>query len=378
MESPTLNTLEQIWKKPFQFEGTAMHPNVLLMCKLMVLLIVAHHFVEDLSDPFIPFFDQLNIFNAIPGFLRALQVFIFVSAATFLFLNKQVQAASIILGLVIIFSMIISVPMFKNHTFICGCALLLAGLTNNKQPPYLLVLQLSLIYFGASINKFFEPDWWSGAFMHNWLAVARGNELYLSTSALFPEFWFAKLLSYIAIGTEFLIGVTLLIKQTRNKAIWFIIVFHVLLFSITGFRFGHFIESLLIFLIAVVNWPKPSIYIEYNPKKISKFKSFNSHLDFDNKWNWQPSSNKKTWLSVFAFDKTYTNLTAVKKIILWSPNVYLSLFVFDCIIYIVLYNHRSLLATVNICFVWILIFFFSPLCKLPANKNIQNYKNKRP
>ncbi|OIQ29391.1 MAG: hypothetical protein BM564_06755 [Bacteroidetes bacterium MedPE-SWsnd-G2] len=369
MGASTVKTFNQIWKKPFQFEGTAMHPNVLLMCKLTVLLIVAHHFIEDLSDPFIPFFDQLNIFNSIPGALRALQVFVFIVAAVLLFLNYKVRTASITLGIVVIFSIIISVPMFKNHTFICGCALFLAGLTDNKKPPYLLILQLSLIYFGASINKFFEPDWWSGAFMHNWLAVARGNELYLSTSALFPDFWFAKLLSHIAMGTEFLIGVTLLFKKTRNKAIWFIIVFHVLLFSITGFRFGHFIESLLIFLIAIVNWPNPMIYVEYYPEKASKFKSFLTLLDFDNKWKWQPSRSESTWLSVKAFDKTYTNLTAVKKLILWSPNVYIILFAIDCLIYIILHNHRILLALVNICFAWALIFFFSPLFKLPSTKN---------
>ena len=70
--------------------------------------------------------------------------------------------------------------------------LFLAGLTNDKEPPYLLIFQLSIVYFGASINKFLEPDWWSGAFMDTWLGTARENPMYLYVSQFISRNGFRK------------------------------------------------------------------------------------------------------------------------------------------------------------------------------------------
>lgn len=349
-------------KRPFQFEGTNMHANVLLMCKLLLLLIIAHHFFFKIEDPFIPFFPFLDVFNEYPGVFKYTLRVVFALASFGLLFNYRVRTSAITIGSIIIIALAASKPLFNNHTFVVGCALFLAGLTNNKQPSIILIYQLALIYLGASINKFFDLDWWSGAFMHNWLLVARGNPIYIEVASWLPDMVFAKILSYIAMFTEFLIGITLLIKKYRLKSIWFIILFHFLLFSLTSFRFGHFIESLAIILIATINYPKGYMKLSIRDGKQLFFRKLMGWLDWDKKIIWQiQSSSDSNWMELETNIETVKNDTVVKDALLYTPGFFAVLFALDVIIYLIFYYQRDILFIVNLIWYWSLILFFLPI-----------------
>lgn len=348
--------------RPLRFEGTSMLPNVLLMCKLLVLLLLAHHLFEKIDDPFLPFIPFLDAFNEIPGLFKTVLRIGLVTAAFMLFFNIYVRTSSLIIGSIVLLQMLSSKPLFNNHTFVCGCALFLAGLTNNKQPPHLLIWQLSLIYFGASINKILDADWLSGAFMHNWLAVARENSLYLSISNQLPDLMFAKMLSYIAFGTEFIIGVLLLFKKWRLFAIWFIIIFHTMLFSWTAFRFGHFLESLMIILIAFLSWPTEHIILSVKANKSNLIKRLITFLDWDKKVVWSTlDDSSKNWMHYKSNKQTASNDAALKNVILYTPAFYLLLFGIDAIVYITFQQHRTTLFVLNLIFVWSVIIHMLPI-----------------
>lgn len=348
--------------RPFQFEGTKLHPNVLLMCKLLVILMTAHHMFFKISDPFIPFIQSLDWFNEHPNVFKYSLRAIYTLSVFALLFNIKVRTAASVTGLVVILNILASKPLFFNHTFICGCALFLAGLTNDKEPPYLLIFQLSLVYFGASINKFLEPDWWSGAFMDTWLGTARENPVYLYVSELLPELVLAKLLSYIAMFTEFAIAVLILFKKTRNLTVWFIIIFHTSLFTLTSFRFGHFIESLAIVLLAFLSIPKEQLLISYKEPSLRKLKQFFTLLDRDKKHVWSPtSSGSSYWLSLKTKNKTLYNHEALKDIFLYTPNFFMLMIAIDMAMYIVLYYHRTTLFVLNMIFIWSAIFYFFPV-----------------
>ena len=83
--------------------------------------------------------------------------------------------------------------------------------------------------------------------------------------------------------TEFAIGVLILFKRTRNLTLWFIIIFHTTLFTLTSFRFGHFIESLAIVLLAFLSFPKEQLLINYKVNLLHKLKQFFNLLDRDQK-----------------------------------------------------------------------------------------------
>ncbi|WP_323789236.1 HTTM domain-containing protein [Psychroserpens sp.] len=356
-----MNNTTAFLLRPFQFEGTKLHPNVLLMCKLLVILMTAHHIITDIEDPFVPFIAALDGFNDYPYVFKYTLRTLYVLSAFALIFNIKVRTASITIGLVVILNMLGSLPLFANHTFICGCALFLAGLTNDKEPPYLLILQLSLVYFGASINKFLEPDWWSGAFMDTWLGTARHNAVYLYVSELLPELLLAKLLSYIAMFTEFAIAVLILFKRTRHLTLWFIIIFHTSLFTLTAFRFGHFLESLALVLLAFLSIPKAQLIVNYKSQSLETLKRFFKFLDRDQKQVWSPlSSENSRWLSLKTTNKTLYNHDALKDILLYTPNFFVLLLFIDMAIYILLYNHRTALFVLNVIFVWSVILYFLP------------------
>ncbi|WP_431132503.1 HTTM domain-containing protein [Psychroserpens mesophilus] len=357
-----MSSLSTFIVRPFQFGGTKLHPNILLMCKLLVILMTAHHIFFKIQDPFIPFIPALDWFNEYPNVFKYSLRAMYVLSAFSLMFNIKVRTASIILGLVVITNILSSKPLFFNHTFICGCALFLAGLTNDKEPPYLLIFQLSLVYFGASINKFLEPDWWSGAFMDTWLGTARENPVYLYASVFLPEMVLAKLLSYIAMFTEFAIAVLILFKRTRNLTLWFIIIFHTSLFTLTAFRFGHFIESLAIVLIAFLSFPKHQLIINYKEKSLLKLKRFFNFLDRDQNQVWSPiPSENPHWLSLKIKDKTLYNHDALKDLILYTPNFFMLMLFIDMAMTVVFYNHRTVLFVFNVLFIWSMIFYFLPI-----------------
>lgn len=369
MDISKLNSPIQFLTRAFQYEGTKLHPNILLMCKLLVLLITAHHFIYKISDPFIPFIPALDELNNYPNVFKFTLRTLFIISALALMFNIKVRTATLTAGSIVIISILASKPMFYNHTFICGCALFLAGLTNAKDSPYLLILQLSLVYFGASINKFLDTDWWSGAFMDTWLGTARENPVYLYFRKALPELVLAKLLSYIAMFTEFAIAILILFKRTRHLTLWFIIIFHTTLFTLTSFRFGHFIESLAIVLLAFLSIPKEQLIIHYNPSK-KQIKSFFKFLDRDKKQLWSISeSNTINWLTLNIKNKgVLHNHTALKEILLSTPNFFMLIFLIDIALYIFLYNHRTTLFISNTIFVWSMILYFLPVKWFRFNK----------
>ncbi|MCB0446981.1 MAG: HTTM domain-containing protein [Gelidibacter sp.] len=371
METNTVIQQSSFWKRPLQFEGTPLLPNVLLMCKLIVLLLLAHHIFAKIEDPFIPFIPALDIFHTIPNLFKLVLRSLLVISVTTLFFNFYVRTSVIVIGSIVILSILASKPDFYNHTFICGCALFLSGLTNNKQPPYLLFLQLGLVYFGASINKIFDADWWSGAFMHNWLAVARENPFYLLVSKWFPHLWFAKFLSWTAISTEFIIAFMVISKKYRNFGIWFIIIFHTILFTMTSFRYGHFIESLALILLAFLAWPKGNMLVEHKPNAYHLFRKIMRLMDWDKKIIWKEKKfEDNSFIELTTQTKKVTNDVAIKDIILYTPAFYIILVVSDMVLYVILYNHRTTLFVLNAITIWALIIYFLPI-------NWSNYFNKK-
>ena len=183
---------------------------------------------------------------------------------------------SIILGSSLFIILLASKSLFRNHLFICACAFLLAGLSNKNEFPWLLYFQLSLVYFGAVLNKVVQIDWWNGQFIYNWLVNARENQLFIKVSDVFPEMWLAKILSWSSMLIEFSISIFILVKKRHFLVAWVIILFHTILYTMTAFRFGHFYEDIVIILLIFINWPSGIIQIS-SKNVISPFvrKSFN-------------------------------------------------------------------------------------------------------
>lgn len=307
-----------------------MQPNVLLMCKLLFVMLLINGFYSYLGDPYLPFFDFLNYFRQFPGVLEYGLKTAFIVSGGLLLLNSRVKTMAILLGVVILIALLGSKSIFRNHLFICACAFLLAGLTDKNTTPWLLYIQLSLVYLGAAINKIVQVDWWSGQYMHNWMAVAIENDSYLLFADMFPEGIAAKLISWGSMLAEVVIGILLLSRRKQALAIWLILLFHTFLFTLTKERFGHFLDDILIYLLVFLNWPSTPIKSTWRAGKLHLARKLVGFLN----WNRQVESkatelNKETWLQLRYADKSETNEVALRSLLLYSPGLYVVLFILD-------------------------------------------------
>lgn len=236
------------WKN----DTTSMHPSVLWMSKLLFVLLVLKNFPAKIQDPFLPFLPCLNALQTEQQFFQHILTFLFFVLGIALLFNFKVRWSSSLLGALVLLVMLSSQVVYSNHNLIVGCGLFLAGLTQ-KEKPYLFYWQLAIIYFGAAFNKILDADWWSGAFMDAWMTNME-NPFYSLLSNQLAFLPVAQLMSILAIFTEASLVVLLLIPKFRRTAIYIIILFHLGLFTFTGFRFGFFIESLFIILIGFRKW----------------------------------------------------------------------------------------------------------------------------
>ena len=233
------------------------------MSKLILLLLLVEEFPSKIRDPFLPFIAPLELFETVPDLFRFTLLTVFFASSAMLLLNLAPRTGCIGLGVVIILQLLACKPMFRNHVFICGCVLFLAGLHRRGERPWLVHWQISLIYFGAFVNKLLDPDWLSGQFMHHWLLTARGNPFYAAVYETFPPFVLAKFLSWCAMASEILMCIGFLLPSTQRLAVYLGLLFHGGLYiALRGEHFGYFLQAVAISYISFLNWPRGSIHVE--------------------------------------------------------------------------------------------------------------------
>lgn len=293
MENLEANKIIKFLSLPFKVYGTSMRPGVLMMCKIFIVLLIAHNFFGSITDPFIPFISSLDNLNEYPKLLESIIKSLFIIGSATLVFNYKVRLAAIFIACSIFLAILTSKPIFRNHLFIIGCVYFLSGLSSKQESPWLLFFQLGLVYLGALLNKLTQIEWWSGQFMHNWLFVALENPVYSAWYKSTSNLILAKLISYAAMLAELLIGICLFFPKARFYAIAMILVFHTILFSFTGETFGYFMEDILIILIAFKEWPKQLVQIEYGLSKFNiRLAELIKLLDFDKRFVLRKSSEQ--------------------------------------------------------------------------------------
>jgi hypothetical protein len=354
-----IKTIKQYYF-PLNFSVADMQPNILLMCKLLFILLCAHGFLSYIEDPYIPFIKTFDLFLSYPNIFKITFKTLFLFSGLSLLFNFKPRAMSIILGSSLFIILLASKSLFRNHLFICACAFLLAGLSNKNEFPWLLYFQLSLVYFGAVLNKVVQIDWWNGQFIYNWLVNARENQLFIKVSDVFPEMWLAKILSWSSMLIEFSISIFILVKKRHFLVAWVIILFHTILYTMTAFRFGHFYEDIVIILLIFINWPSGIIQIS-SKNVISPFvrKSFN-FFNFSKKFHLINNVlSNKNWLEIKIEDKTVSNWHAFRLFLLYSTNFYIFLFLLDLLVRFMF--NGFLMNFIHISLTWLCILFFIPL-----------------
>jgi hypothetical protein len=216
---------------PLRISGTAMAPNLLLACKLIVIAFVVNGQVSRLPGHFLPFFAVLDQVGSRAAFHHALQA-VFVIAAAALLFNRVPHLAATVAGGTILLGTLSSRVYFENNTEYTGLILLLAGLSLHDTRARLLRYQVVLLYAAAALNKVLDADWRSGQFFQNWAAVTSLHATYHHIASHLPDLVLAKLMAWSAICTEIVLAVGFGIRRMFPYAAWLAVGYRVIALAV--------------------------------------------------------------------------------------------------------------------------------------------------
>lgn len=316
--------------KPWRNVGTPMRPNLLIMCKLLFLLLLLHSFPQTIGAPHIPFLPALDLLRYPPELFATLLKTSFFAAGFCLILNVRVRVAAVVLGLTVLLFIVASKPAYRNHILIVGCLFFLSGLHRRDEEPWLLQLQLSLIYFGAFLNKLLDVDWRTGEFMHHWLHTELQNPYYEFPFPFLPDQWFAFALSWMVILSEFSLMVCFLVRRWNNTGVGIALLMHLGFFIVVGRKiFGHFLEDILLAMLIFLHWPTTAMNVRVGHSIHNTIQRLLPYVNWDQQFRLgnpiAPDDGK--WFEISYDNRMINNSAGILQFLKYNAAFYVFLFV---------------------------------------------------
>ena len=335
MEVGTDTGVTPSWN-PLRCGGTALPTPLLLMAKLVAVAFLLGSVDRVMPVPFLPFLSPLDAFAGSQAFAWALQA-VFTGSALLLIFNRWPRASAFAMGLAVLTAVLSSKAYYGNNKLFAGSLLLLTGLYHPRTGPWLLRLQLVILYFGAGLNKALDPDWISGQFFHNWAGARLEHPLYLLANQFFPPLLLGKLMCWFTIVTELTLAVAFLaVPRSWPVVIWGSLLFHASLLEFTGSTFNMFFYAMEAAVLAFVAWPAEMIVIFDGDCGIcNRIREKAMKFDFEGAFSWralQSGIGERFGISRAALEERLhfvadgsvsSGFRACKLILLYSPAFYL-------------------------------------------------------
>jgi predicted DCC family thiol-disulfide oxidoreductase YuxK len=191
----------------------------------------------------------------------------------------------------LLLSVVASKAYYGNNKTFCGLMLILASLHQPGRSPWMLRLQLVVVYFGAGLNKLLDPDWRNGVFSHNWVANRLHQPVFLALEPLLPPLALAKMMSWLTIVTELGLSVALLVRRLYLLGIWLAILLHSGVLLFTGSTFTLFFYGMTAAMLVFVDWPAQPLTVIYDGDCgfCDATRRFFERLDLEGAFRWTPS-----------------------------------------------------------------------------------------
>jgi hypothetical protein len=268
---------------------------LLYVARMMVIFLVWVRGMDNILPPFLPFIEGLNLLRG-QLWLFSLLDWLYWIALVMVFVGIRYRFFSLILGVLVFFSIISSKPLFSNSFLYSGCILFLIGMYRPGMD-WIFRVQIALLYLGAGLNKLLDPDWLSGQYFDFFFSEPYRNDLYLKLSSLIPGRGLAVFFSYATIFAELSFGIWALLQKRRILLVLFINFFHISMLLLTAGELSY----IFFFLMAVSSylllpWEEmKGATVAYNQN--SRLFSFFRQADFDRYFHWN-SFDKQ----LFAFE----------------------------------------------------------------------------
>ena len=292
---------------PLRCGGTVLHTNLLLMAKMIALCLLLTNHVRQIPDPWLPFVPVFDWIGAPAAFQRALQTVFVISAIALLF-NRRVRLCCLLLGGSILIGVISSKAYYGNNKTFCGLILFLTGLYKPGQEPWLLRIQVAIVYFGAGLNTLLDAD-------------------------------LAKLMSWVTIVTELGISAAFLVRKWFPLGILASVLFQSSLMLVSGTNFNMFFYATQAALLIFVDWPRSRWLVIYDGDCgfCNRSKESIERVDLEGLLDWRPyqsgagraygisDADAAERLYLVAGSKIYSGFRAFRMMLLFNPVTYLAM-----------------------------------------------------
>ncbi len=250
---------------PLRVSGTAMAPNLLLMCKIITVAMLGIDHRRELPTPFLPFIPGLDQLVEPAHFQLGLRIVYFASAGLLL-LNRWARVSAFTLGFCLLLAVVSSKVYYGNNKTFCGLMLVFAAITEPGRPPYLLRWQFSLVYFGAALNKLLDPDWQSGLFFENWARNVLKQPVYITFADSLPTLIAGKIMCWGTALGELFISLGVFLPRVLPWALAAHVLFQIGLLEFTGTTFNLFFFGMLAATWIFIDWPTETEALDWRQR----------------------------------------------------------------------------------------------------------------
>lgn len=203
---------------PLRCDGTSLPPGWLLAAKLLAFALFPGRRFLPLDPPFLPFFSWLDA-PFFASWLAPATAAAFYAAFACLMFNRLVQPACIVIATCLFVHIAGHRLDYANNAMFVGVFLLLVGLYSARTGLWPLRLQLALVYFGASLNKALDPDWWNGQFFDTLMIEALHLRWYEAAANMLPAHVLDTTMGALTIGVEAAIVMGVLWRDGRTGVV---------------------------------------------------------------------------------------------------------------------------------------------------------------
>ncbi|NRA93565.1 MAG: hypothetical protein HRU26_12950 [Psychroserpens sp.] len=288
-----------------QLTGPWSKNNFIFFGKLLIIALYFTGFLRNMGNIDLPLIDIIGSFPDTYMDYYLWQI-LFFSSSLLVFLNIRPSLFLFINGLLIIFGLMMNPMNFSHNMFFSSCLFIVFSISN--QSVNYMPIQLAIVYFGATIDKFLFEHWRSGDFIKayyenydNYLFNLLSN--YVDSQLLITTFTYSTLI------VEFILIVLVLLPKTRKTFLLLGLCFH----FITTVAMDNFFSMFIIaILIAYFSLLKTTINFNDPPRFSDIVMKLKAVLISHRKSN-------KTWFSFELNDRTYKNYYGLILNVLLSP-----------------------------------------------------------
>lgn len=166
---------------------------------------------------------------------------LFLLSSILIFFNIKAKSLLILNGVLLIIALMMSELYYSNNIFFAACMLITLSISSKKFN--LVPVQLSIVYFGAFIDKLYYKEWRNGDFM---TAFFQNNNRVDFLSEYIDKHFLIMSMTYSTLVIEFLLAIFILIPKTRKLTLLLGLLFHFSTIIFMNKFFGIFIVTILI------------------------------------------------------------------------------------------------------------------------------------